>query len=240
MANKINKKGEKIMKKIIAVIIIISVFILTISAFVGCDKDKLSDWSKYTAGEFGIKNSDNPLVEITFSTGDKVRLELYPNEAPITVENFIRLAKAGTYNGLTMHRIIANFMIQGGGFTRGNEMVLYSPDLPGVTNIKGEFSANGVANNVNHLKGVISMARATDMDSASSQFFICSVDYPSLDGLYAAFGRVIDEESMQAVVRISKVQTGTGYAYYEGYPLPVKTTDIPVDPINIVKVEVRE
>lgn len=223
------------MKKTLVLTLIFVMLISTI-AFVGCEKD---DWiTKYTAGEFGIKNADNPLVQITFSTGDTVRLELYPDQAPITVENFIRLAKAGTYNGLTMHRIIENFMIQGGGYTRGEDMVLHIPDLPNVNTIKGEFILNGVSNNVRHLKGVISMARANDLNSASSQFFICSVDYPSLNGSYAAFGRVIDEESMQAVVKISQIQTGYGYINYNGYMN--LTGDIPVEPINIVKVEVRD
>lgn len=224
------------MKKVLISVLII-ILLLSTFAVVGCNHTtNNSIWGEYTAGEFGIKNESNPLVEITFSTGDTVRLELYPDEAPITVANFINLAKKGYYNGLTMHRIIENFMIQGGGYVYGDDMIMDIPDLPEVPPIKGEFESNGVENNVSHLKGVISMARATAPNTATSQFFICSVNYTPLDGEYAAFGRVIDEESMQAVLKMSRVETGSGYINYSGFL--VRTSDIPCEPINIVKVDV--
>ena len=112
-----------------------------------------------------------------------IELELYGKEAPITVENFVNLANEGLYEGLTFHRIMTDFMIQGGGYdVSGNEM-----DVP---SIKGEFSSNGVNNPINHVRGVISMARTDVKDSASSQFFIMHKDSPHLNGDYAAFGIV--------------------------------------------------
>ncbi|MGL6173583.1 MAG: peptidylprolyl isomerase [Cellulosilyticaceae bacterium] len=130
--------------------------------------------------------ADNkPIITITMDDNSQIKLELYPEMAPITVENFIKLVKDGFYNGLTFHRIIRGFMIQGGcpqGTGTGG---------PG-HHIKGEFAANGVQNNLKHTKGVISMARAQDPNSAGSQFFIMHQDSSHLDGQYAAFGKVIE------------------------------------------------
>lgn len=130
--------------------------------------------------------ADNkPIITITMDDNSQIKLELYPEIAPITVENFVKLVKDGFYNGLTFHRIIRGFMIQGGcpqGTGTGG---------PG-HHIKGEFAANGVENNLKHTKGVISMARAQDPNSAGSQFFIMHQDSPHLDGQYAAFGKVIE------------------------------------------------
>lgn len=224
------------MKKILITTITILI-LLSVTGLCACSNTTDSDWMSGTKGEFGIIDSENPLVQITFSTGDTVRLELYPSFAPKTVENFIALTKSGFYNGLTMHRIIENFMIQGGGYNRTDKYLTESEKT--VNNIYGEFSANGwTKNNVSHKKGVISMARATSYDSASSQFFICSVDCDFLDGQYSAFGRVIDEESMQAVLKIGKVLTGN-------FPLKVgnsymQMSDVPKETINIVKIEVRD
>lgn len=122
---------------------------------------------------------------IEMENGGKMTLELYPEKAPKTVENFVDLAKKGFYNGLIFHRVIAGFMIQGGDPT-GTGM-----GGPGHT-IKGEFAANGVANDLKHTRGVISMARAYDPNSAGSQFFIMHADAPHLDGQYAAFGKMTD------------------------------------------------
>ena len=111
--------------------------------------------------------------------------ELYPETAPISVENFEKLAKDGFYDGLTFHRVIPGFMIQG-GCPKGN-----GTGGPGWT-IKGEFKANGVENDLKHTRGVLSMARAMDPNSAGSQFFIMVADAPHLDGQYAAFGKVTE------------------------------------------------
>ena len=127
-----------------------------------------------------------------------IKVELYPEVAPITVENFVKLAKQGFYNGLTFHRIIKGFMIQG-GCPRGN-----GTGGPGYT-IKGEFINNGFNNPLKHEPGVISMARAMDPNSAGSQFFIMHKAAPHLDGSYAAFGKTV--EGMEVVDKIARVPT---------------------------------
>ena len=127
----------------------------------------------------------NPIATITMKDGGVMKLELYPDVAPNTVKNFISLANAGFYDGLIFHRVIAGFMIQGGD-PNGNGM-----GGPGYS-IKGEFTGNGFTNDLKHSRGVISMARAMDPDSAGSQFFIMHVDYPYLDGQYAAFGMMTE------------------------------------------------
>ena len=125
------------------------------------------------------------MVRITMEDGGIIDIELNEEVAPITCENFKKLVKEGFYNGLTFHRVIPGFMIQGG-----------CPDGTGMGGpgycIKGEFAANGVQNDLRHTRGVLSMARAQPMDSAGSQFFIMHKDAPHLDGQYAAFGMVID------------------------------------------------
>ena len=137
----------------------------------------------------------NPEITITMENGDVIRAELYPEIAPNTVKNFISLANKGFYDGLTFHRIMDGFMVQGGdplgNGTGGSD-----------ENIKGEFSNNGVENNISHTRGVISMARAMDPDSASSQFFIVHEDSTFLDGDYAGFGHVT--EGMDVVDAICK------------------------------------
>ena len=135
---------------------------------------------------------------IEMENGGKMTLELYPEKAPITVDNFVKLAKSGFYNGIIFHRVIAGFMIQGGDPT-GTGM-----GGPGHT-IKGEFAANGVPNDLKHTRGVISMARAYDPNSAGSQFFIMHADAPHLDGQYAAFGKMT--EGFDVLDEIAMVRT---------------------------------
>ena len=135
---------------------------------------------------------------ITMENGKTMTLELYPETAPITVDNFVKLAKDGFYDGLIFHRVIEGFMIQGGD-PDGNGC-----GGPGYS-IKGEFAANGVKNDLKHTRGVISMARAMDPDSAGSQFFIMHKTSPHLDGSYAAFGKVI--EGMDVVNKIAETRT---------------------------------
>ncbi|MBQ3815299.1 MAG: peptidylprolyl isomerase [Clostridia bacterium] len=138
------------------------------------------------------------MIQIEMQNGGIINLELYPDKAPITVENFVSLVNEKFYDGLIFHRVIKDFMIQGGdpegtGFGGSGET------------IKGEFTANGVANDISHVRGVISMARSKQMDSASSQFFIVQKDSTYLDGQYAAFGKVI--EGMDVVDEIASVAT---------------------------------
>lgn len=138
------------------------------------------------------------MVVIELENGKEIKLELYPDKAPITVENFLKLVKSGFYDGLIFHRVIKGFMIQGGdplgNGTGGAD-----------EKIKGEFASNGVPNDISHVRGVLSMARSKLPNSASSQFFIMHADYTGLDGDYAAFGRVI--EGMDAVDEIAESQT---------------------------------
>ncbi|MCI8916977.1 MAG: peptidylprolyl isomerase [Oscillospiraceae bacterium] len=136
----------------------------------------------------------NPIVTIEMEDGGVMRAELYPEVAPNTVNNFIALVKSGFYDGLIFHRVIPGFMIQGG-----------DPDGAGTGGpgyaIKGEFAQNGVKNELLHTRGVLSMARAMDPNSAGSQFFVMVADAPHLDGAYAAFGKVIEGmEAADAIV----------------------------------------
>lgn len=140
----------------------------------------------------------NPIVTIKMQSGELIKIELYPEVAPNTVNNFISLVNKGFYNGLTFHRVIPGFMIQGG-----------CPEGVGIGgpgyHIKGEFKSNKFENNLKHTKGVISMARAMNVNSAGSQFFIMVADAPHLDGSYAAFGKVT--EGIEVADKIVSVKT---------------------------------
>ena len=177
------------MKKIIAVFIILSLCICLTS----CKEEENMNYP------FEILNSDTKVnAEITIKNMGVIKLELYPDVAPVSVSNFVHLAESGFYNGLIFHRVIEGFMIQGGdpdGIGTGG---------PGYS-IKGEFSANGVKNDISHERGVISMARSNDFNSAGSQFFIMHADGGYLDGQYAAFGRVID--GIEVVDKVASVRT---------------------------------
>lgn len=172
--------------------------ILMVVVLVGCKKKKSSS-SAETPDISGKHN-----VEITVKDYGTIKVELDADVAPITVDNFLNLAKEGFYDGLTFHRIIDGFMIQGGdpkgNGTGGSDKT-----------IKGEFSSNGVENSISHVRGTISMARSQAKDSASSQFFIVHEDSTYLDGEYAAFGTVT--EGMEIVDQICKdveVEDGNG------------------------------
>ena len=163
----------------------------------GCGNKNLEEGENGNMNNEEIEGATN-YVEIEMADGKSIIIELYPDIAPITVNNFKSLVSKHYYDGTIFHRVIENFMIQTGGFdTKGA--------LPAVDKIKGEFSQNGVENNLKHEKGVVSMARANDMNSASSQFFICVSKSSHLDGLYAAFGKVI--EGYDVAEEISKVET---------------------------------
>lgn len=166
-------------------------------------------------------------VKITMQDGGEMNLDLYPDVAPISVQNFASLAKSGFFDGLCFHRVIENFMIQGGGFTHSGNVLA---PKNGAKTIKGEFASNGVNNALKHTAGTISMARTNVKDSASSQFFICVADTPFLDGEYAAFGRCSDRASIDKAIAISKVLTH-GVGYYD---------DVPVQPVVIKSVTVTE
>lgn len=142
--------------------------------------------------------AQNPVITITMDNGDVIKAELYPEIAPVSVNNFISLVKKGFYDGLTFHRVIEGFMIQG-GCPLGN-----GTGGPGYT-IRGEFSQNGFHNPLKHEAGVLSMARAMHPDSVGSQFFIMHKAAPHLDGAYAAFGKVTD--GLDVVNKIAETDT---------------------------------
>ena len=157
----------------------------------------------------------NPVITFETSLG-VIKVELYPEIAPITVNNFVNLVSKGFYDGLIFHRVIEGFMIQGG-----------CPQGTGTggsgTNIKGEFTKNGIANDLVHTKGVISMARAQNPNSASSQFFLMHQNSPHLDGHYAAFGKTI--EGLDVIDKIATVE--------------VDRMDRPVEDITIDKATIE-
>ena len=160
--------------------------------------------------------AQNPIVTITMKGGDVIKLELYPETAPISVNNFISLVNKKYYDGLIFHRVIKGFMIQGG-----------CPDGTGMGGpgycIKGEFAQNGVENNLKHTEGVLSMARTMIPDSAGSQFFIMQKNAPHLDGQYAAFGKVI--EGMDVVNKIAETKTDWNDKPLEAQVMETVTVD---------------
>lgn len=137
-------------------------------------------------------------IEIEMQNGGVIKAELYPETAPITVENFVKLINESFFDGLVFHRVISGFMIQGGGMDAAGAQ-------KHAESIKGEFEANGVKNDLKHTRGVLSMARTMFPNSASSQFFIMHKDAPHLDGQYAAFGKVTD--GMDVVDEIAECDT---------------------------------
>lgn len=158
----------------------------------------------------------NPVVTITMENGGVIKAELYPEIAPNTVNNFIDLINRGFYDGLIFHRVIPGFMIQGGD-PKGNGM-----GGPGYS-IKGEFSRNGFKNELKHTKGVLSMARTMDPNSAGSQFFIMVEDAPHLDGQYASFGKVI--EGMEVAYEIVNAKTDYSDRPYEDQVMKSMTVE---------------
>ncbi|RDW17727.1 peptidylprolyl isomerase [Oceanobacillus chungangensis] len=186
------------MKKVIFLIIIMLIALLT-----GCgttssvDDNNKNSSDKQPSANYPADVEKNPVVTITMENDEQIVLELYPEIAPNTVANFISLVEEGYYNGLIFHRVIPQFMIQGG-----------DPDGNGTGGpgygIKGEFSSNGFENELIHERGVISMARSSAPDSAGSQFFIMVADSPPLDGEYASFGKVT--EGMEVVDNIVSVE----------------------------------
>ena len=196
------------MKKILALILSISMITLLFA----CGSKTVAN-ANNTGNNGGENAVNNPKVEISIKDYGKIQLELDPSAAPITVENFLKLVNNKFYDGLTFHRIIPGFMIQGGdpnGDGTGG-----SPDT-----IKGEFASNGVNNPIKHERGVISMARTMAPDSASSQFFIMHEVSPHLDGEYAAFGHVTSGiEVVDAICEKVPIQDRNGTVLKEDQPI---------------------
>lgn len=213
------------MKRKKNILLICLILIVGMFGLIGCGSNNINDKQKDTEEntqhetQEKTKQSNEALPIVTMKIKDygTIELELYPEVAPNTVNNFISLANSGFYDGLTFHRIIEGFMIQGGdpdGVGTGG---------PGYT-IQGEFTSNGFANSLKHTKGVISMARYSDNpDSAGSQFFIVSADAPHLDGDYAAFGKVIS--GIEVVENIEKVETDSKHKPKEDVVIESVTVD---------------
>ncbi len=199
------------MKRLISLLLALFASIGALLCIPGCSKNAEEETA--STGETG----ETIMVQIEMDNGGIIKLELYPDIAPITVANFEKLVKEGFYDGLIFHRVIKNFMIQGGDPT--------GTGMGGAKEtIKGEFASNGVKNSLSHTRGVISMARSQKKDSASSQFFICHADAKYLDGDYAAFGKVI--EGMDVVDEIAGVRTN-----FNDKPL----TDVVMKSVTIIE-----
>lgn len=200
------------MKKFLCLLFSISLILMS---FAACsdnsdknqDNDNKSQGTTLAAEQHSsvdstIRKDNVRHVEMTIKDYGTIKIELYPDEAPLSVQNFIELAESGFYDGVGFHRLDKDFVLQGG-----------DPDGDGVggsdKQIKGEFSANGVQNNISHKRGVISMARTNDPDSASSQFFICLEDSTFLDGSYAAFGYVTEGMNIIDKIRDTTPESGS-------------------------------
>lgn len=165
---------------------------------------------------------NNPIIKINVRDFGTMTAELYPEKAPKTVANFVKLAEEGFFSGLIFHRIIKGFMIQGGGYDE-------NMDHKDAESIKGEFKANGfMQNDLKHTRGVLSMARTQDPDSASSQFFVMHMDAPHLDAQYAGFGKVT--EGLDVLDAIASVKTGNFGWYMQDVP----KTPVIIDSIEVV------
>ena len=175
-------------------------------------------YNNYLDGQMkGEIKMNNPIITMTMENGGVIKAELYPEVAPNTVNNFIDLINRGFYDGLIFHRVIPGFMIQG-GCPEGTGM-----GGPGYS-IKGEFTSNGFKNDLKHTKGVLSMARTMDPDSAGSQFFIMVANAPHLDGQYASFGKVI--EGMEVADKIVAQKTDMYDRPYEDQVIKSVTVDL--------------
>ena len=198
-------------------IILAATVCTAIIAAIGCTKNESSTEVKESKDDVSVENGDLPIATIVVKGYGTIKAELYPSKASNTVNNFISLANSGFYNGLTFHRIIDGFMIQGGD-PEGN-----GTGGPGYS-IAGEFSSNGYEeNDLKHIDGVLSMARARSNDSAGSQFFIMVGEFNNLDGQYAAFGKVIS--GLDIVKNISKVATDNNDKLKEAVVIESITVD---------------
>ena len=212
-------------KKIIISVLVVILIILAISVYFitkkgeksnekqNVQKDAQTEQKEENKEEKSMYSSGKHHAQIVIKNYGTISLELDADMAPITVENFANLVNDGFYDGLTFHRIISGFMIQGGD-PEGNGLGGSNKE------IKGEFSANGVKNTISHTRGVISMARAQSYNSASSQFFIMHEDAPYLDGSYAAFGHVTEGiEIVDKICEDTKVEDSNGTVLKENQPV---------------------
>jgi len=209
---------------------ILSIFLaMTMFAGAGCASDKKTD---------GVDKSDAIQIKIVLEDGAEMKGELYPNVAPKSVENFVNLIEQDFFDGTIFHRCIEGFMIQGGGFERD----FYDGNFESkeTATIEGEFTDNGFKNDLKHTRGVLSMARTSQPNSASSQFFIMHQDSPHLDGQYAAFGAIT--EGLDVVDKIATGATTAieGKITFQGEEYTQQMTDVPVEPVVIKTIDIIE
>ena len=214
-----NSKARKILSLAVS---------LTLLPIVGCGTN--------TAKKDGLDKSDAVHIKITLTNNKEIEADLYPHIAPKSVENFVNLINQNFFDGLIFHRVIEGFMIQGGGYDES----FYEGNFTSkeTDSIKGEFTSNGFKNELKHTRGVLSMARTQDPDSASSQFFIMHQDYPSLDGQYAAFGEVTKGIEVVDEIATGKTMAVDGEILYMGNKYPQTMTDVPETPVVIKTIEI--
>lgn len=214
--NKTKKSAHKKAKIITAVVIG-----LVLAALAGAAILNKNNTKEKTAMENNINTESHVKVKVEMESGESFVLELYPEYAPETVANFVSLARSGFYNGVGFHRIVDGFMAQGG-----------DPQGTGMggsdKTIKGEFSSNGFSHNtLSHTRGVISMARSQNPDSASSQFFICYDDASFLDGQYAAFGKVVEGmEVVDGFLKVERTYNSMGELASPKTPIVMKSVSV--------------
>lgn len=184
--------------------ILVSILLILFTFITGCNIEGTKPVEDNKDEQTNEELKGKQMIRITLNNQKTINLELYPEVAPITVENFLNLIEQKYFDGLIFHRLIKDFMIQGGGYyVDGNTI----HEKGKVEPIVGEFASNGIENNLKHELGVISMARTNVMNSATSQFFICTATSTHLDGNYAAFGKVIDEESLNTLLELNDSPT---------------------------------
>ncbi len=222
---------------------------LTLFSGAGCATDKGSEPTQtpeqsQTQQEPTQKPAENvsndPInIKIILENGKEMTAELYPDIAPITVDNFVKLVEEDFFDGLIFHRVIPGFMIQGGGYDKS----FYEGNLnqKEAKAIKGEFAANGVENNLKHEKGILSMARTNVPDSGSSQFFIMHEVSPHLDGQYAAFGKITSGLEIVDEIATAPTTSVTGDVTIGGQKYTgQQMDDVPVEPVVIKTIEIIE
>lgn len=214
------KNKKSIMSLLLSAVLAVSMF--TIS---GC-------------GSSEDKTAETIDIKISLEDGRAIEAELYPDVAPITVSNIVKLINEDFYDGLIFHRVIEGFMIQGGGY--GIEFYDGDFNAKEADEIKGEFSGNSVRNDLKHTRGVLSMARTNQPNSASSQFFIMHQDAPSLDGQYAAFGKVTSGIEVVDEIAVVPKTTVDGIMTYAGQDYAQTMEDVPAEAIVIKTIEIVE
>ena len=205
---------------------------MSLLPIVGCGTGSKTDTEK----KDGLDKSDAVHIKITLTNDKEIEADLYPHIAPKSVENFVKLINENFFDGLIFHRVIEGFMIQGGGYDES----FYDGNFNSkeTDTVKGEFQANGFKNELKHTRGVLSMARANDPNSGSSQFFIMHQDYPSLNGQYAAFGEVTKGMEVVDEIATSATMSLDGEVLYMGQNFPQTMDDVPEEPFVIKTIEI--